>query len=159
MTFDLGKLLLELIAAAVGTVGFSILFQVSPRHFPYCGLVGSIGWLVYRLVQWGSGSTALATFLATLILTACARWFSTLRRTPTLVFLLSGIFTLVPGAYIYYTAYYIFMGAPDQAAASATTTLMFAAAIALGILVGYSLPGRLFGWRRDVNPQDGNDPK
>ena len=65
MTFDLGKLLLELIAAAVGTVGFSVLFQVSPRHFPYCGLVGSIGWLVYRLVQWWPGSTALATFLAT----------------------------------------------------------------------------------------------
>lgn len=156
---NLTHFLLELVAAAVGTVGFSILFQVAPRHFPFCGLVGAIGWLVYRLVQWSSDSTPLATFLATLVLTACARWFSTLRRTPTLVFLLSGIFTLVPGAYIYYTAYYIFMNQPDEAVAQAYTTLMFAVAIALGILVGYSLPARLFGWRRNVNPQDGNDPQ
>ena len=49
MTFDLGKLLLELIAAAVGTVGFSILFQVSPGISPtadwWAPLAGwSIGW-------------------------------------------------------------------------------------------------------------------
>ena len=38
-------------------------------------------------------------------------------------------------------------------------TIKIAVAIALGILVGYSLPARLFGWRRNVNPQDGNNPQ
>ena len=56
-------------------------------------------------------------------------------------------------------AYYIFMNQPDEAVAQAYTTLMFAVAIALGILAGYSLPARLFGWRRNVNPQDGNNPQ
>ena len=158
MTFDLGKLLLELIAAAVGTVRFSILFRYPPA-FPLLR-TGGLHWLAGLpvgpvVVRVHSAGHIFGHFdpdrLRPVVFDPPA--------TLTLVFLLSGIFTLVPGAYIYYTAYYIFMGAPDQAAASATTTLMFAAAIALGILVGYSLPGRLFGWRRDVNPQDGNDPK
>ena len=51
------------------------------------------------------------------------------------------------------------MNQPDEAVAQAYTTLMFAVAIALGILAGYSLPARLFGWRRNVNPQDGNNPQ
>ena len=91
------NLMLEVLIAAVGTIAFSILFQVNPRHHFFCGLVGGIGWLVYRLVTEASGSAILATFVATLVLSACSRWFSTLRHTPTIVFLVCGIFTLVPG--------------------------------------------------------------
>lgn len=147
------QLILEVLVAAVGTVAFSVLFQVTPRHFGYCGLVGGVGWLVYRLVDCAWGSSLLATFLATLVLTACSRWFSTLRRTPTIIFLVCGIFTLVPGAAIYNTAYYIFMDQAAQAAEAAATTLKIAVAIALGILAAYSLPARLFGWRRSAASQ------
>ena len=147
-------LLLELLAAAIGTVAFSVLFRVNPRHFPFCALVGAVGWLVYRLTQYWWGSDILATFLATLTLSACSRWFSTLRRTPTLVFLVSGIFTLVPGAAIYNTAYYVFMDLSVQASAAGAETLKLAGAIALGILVAYSLPRRLFGWRTSVRRND-----
>ena len=148
------QLIWEVLAAAAGTVAFSVLFQASPRHFPYCGLVGAIGWLVYRLVGLWTASPVLATFVATLVLTACSRWFSTLRRTPTLLFLVCGIFTLVPGAAIYNTAYHIFMDHPLQASEAASTTLKLAVAIALGILAAYSLPDRLFGWKRNVDTRD-----
>lgn len=147
-------LLLELAAAAIGTVAFSVLFRVNVRHFPYCALVGAVGWLVYRLAQQRLGSDVLATFLATFTLSACARWFSTLRRTPTLVFLVSGIFTLVPGAAIYNTAYYVFLDLGVQASAAGGETLKLAGAIALGILAAYSLPGRLFGWHTSVRRDD-----
>lgn len=145
------QLFWELLAAAGGTVAFSVLFQVAPRHFAHCGFVGAAGWLVYRLAGYAFSSDVLATFVATLVLTACARWFSTLRRTPTLVFLVSGIFTLVPGAAIYHTAYYVFMEEAELAAEAAASTLKLAAAIALGILAAYSLPNRLFGWRRSAD--------
>lgn len=144
----------ELLAAGIGTIAFSVLFHVAPRHFPYCGLVGSIGWLVYRLVAFRFHSAVLATFVATLILTVCARWFSTLRHTPTLIFLVSGIFPLVPGAAIYNTAYHIFMDEGAQATEAATTTLKLAVAIALGILSAYSLPGRMFGWQHNAEPRN-----
>ncbi len=144
------NLLVEVLVAAVGTIAFSVLFQVNPRHHFFCGLVGGIGWLVYRLVTEASGSAILATFVATLVLTACSRWFSTLRHTPTIVFLVCGIFTLVPGAAIYYSAYYLFLDEGAEMAYYAGMTLKLAVAIALGILVAYSLPAKLFGWRRSA---------
>lgn len=144
------NLLFEVLVAAVGTIAFSVLFQVNPRHHFFCGLVGGIGWLVYCLVTDASGSPVFATFVATLVLTACSRWFSTLRHTPTIVFLVCGIFTLVPGAAIYYSAYYLFLNEGVETAYYAGMTLKLAVAIALGILVAYSLPAKLFGWRRSA---------
>ena len=38
---------LQVLAAFGGTVGFSLLFGVPVRYYPYCGLIGGIGWLVY----------------------------------------------------------------------------------------------------------------
>lgn len=151
------QLTLEVMAAAGGTIAFSVLFQVAPRHFFYCGLVGAIGWLVYRLTACWTNSAILATFIATLVLASCSRWFATLRRTPTLVFLVSGIFTLVPGAAIYNTAYHIFMDDAAQATDAASTTLKLAVAIALGILFAYSLPGALFGWHQSVESKDSSE--
>lgn len=144
-------LLIEVLVAAVGTIAFSVLFQVNPKHHFFCGLVGGIGWLIYRLVTLATGSPILATFVATLVLGACSRWFSTLRRTPTIVFLVCGIFTLVPGAAIYYCAYHLFLNEGAETAYYAGMTLKLAVAIALGILVAYSLPARLFGWHRDAD--------
>lgn len=147
---SLDTLFLEVLAAAVGTVAFSVLFQVNPRHHFFCGLTGGIGWLIYRLVTLATSSPILATFVATLVLGACSRWFSTLRRTPTIIFLVCGIFTLVPGAAIYYCAYHLFLNEGAETAYYAGMTLKLAVAIALGILAAYSLPARLFGWHRSA---------
>ena len=46
--------------------------------------------------------------IATLCLTIMARIFAAARSMPVTVYLLSGIFPLVPGAGIFYTAYYLF---------------------------------------------------
>ena len=99
------KLLIEVLAAAIGTAAFSVLFQVRPKHYVFCALAGGIAWFAYRVITALSGSVFLATFLSALILTLCCRWFATLRHAPTLVFLLCGIFPLVPGSAIYYAAF------------------------------------------------------
>ena len=90
------KLLIEVLAAAIGTAAFSVLFQVRPKHYVFCALAGGIAWFAYRVITALSGSVFLATFLSALILNLCCRWFATLRHAPTLVFLLCGIFPLFP---------------------------------------------------------------
>ena len=52
---------LQVLAAFGGTVGFSLLFGVPVRYYPYCGLIGGIGWLVYLLLMPGT-SASVATF-------------------------------------------------------------------------------------------------
>ena len=66
----------------------------------------------------------------------------------TTLFLISGIFTLVPGAGIYYTAYYTITGLEETALYYGMSSLKTAIAIGLGIGVAYSLPPKLFGWKR-----------
>jgi len=57
---------------------------------------------------------------------------------------------LVPGAAIYYTAYNFFMGQEALALQYGMDTIKMAIAIGLGIGAAYSLPGHLFGWKREI---------
>ena len=38
--------ILQFLAAAVGTVAFSVLFSVPREHYPLCGFIGGTGWLI-----------------------------------------------------------------------------------------------------------------
>ena len=100
------ELMGQFLLAGTGTLSFAILFACPRRSLPTCALVGAVGWFVYELcVMLGLG-TAAASLLAVIPLTILTRVFAILQKTPVTVFLLSGIFPLVPGAGIYYTAYY-----------------------------------------------------
>ena len=58
------------------------------------------------------------------------------------MFLLCGIFPLVPGAGIYYTAYYFLRGDNNLCAIRGFETLKVAVALALGIAMVCSVPLR-----------------
>ena len=96
-----------------------------------------------RGLQW-QPSVAVASLLASLMLALLSRVFSVVRRCPATVFLISGIFALVPGAGIYYTAYYFIMGDNAMAVAKGVETFKIAVALAVGIVLVLALPGRLF---------------
>lgn len=127
--------------AMLATICFGLTFNVSRRHFVACGITGAVGWLAYCIA---AGPLALsapeATLLAALPLTAAARFFSVRHRAPVTVFLLSGIFPLVPGAGIYYTAYYFLRGDNNLCAIRGFETLKVAVALALGIAMVCSVP-------------------
>lgn len=108
------------------------------------GVTGAVGWGCYWLyLQW-QPSVAVASLLASLMLALLSRVFSVVRRCPATVFLISGIFALVPGAGIYYTAYYFIMGDNAMAVAKGVETFKIAVALAVGIVLVLALPGRLF---------------
>ena len=63
-------------------------------------------------------------------------------------YLVSGIFPLVPGAGIYYTAYYLISGMPAKCSAKGLETFEIALAIVFGIIFGFSIPETLFHKRK-----------
>lgn len=144
----ISELLLQTGVAFFATVGFSVIFHAPRRELPFTGLTGAMGWLVYLLAtDMGCGVVA-ASFLATIALAWLSRVFSFQRRAPVTVFLICGIFPLVPGAGIYYTGYYIFMGQDGLALDKGMETIKIAVAIALGIGIVLSLPQVFFSFRR-----------
>ena len=70
------------------------------------------------------------------------------RKAPLPVFLIAGIFPVVPGAGIYYTGYHIFMNNNIEAMSKGVETIKIAIAIALGIGIVVSLPRFFFTLRR-----------
>ena len=73
-------------------------------------------------------------------MTLCARFFSVYHKAPVTVFLLPGIFPLVPGAGIYYTAYYFIQGNNALALSNGISTFKVAVALAVGISLVLSIP-------------------
>ncbi len=143
---QLGELCAQFLFAGVGTLSFAILFACPQKSLPYCTLVGAVGWFCYELlVMFGADST-VASLLAVIPLTLLARIFAITIKMPVTIFLLSGIFPLVPGAGIYYTAYYFIQGDHSLAFSNGISTLKVAVALAIGITLVLSLP--MPTWRK-----------
>lgn len=140
----------ELIAAALGTMAFALLFGVPAKYYPYCGLIGAAGWLVYSfLFQIGQVfSEPSAVFLATVLVILMSRLFAVRERCPVTIFLICGIFPLVPGAGIYWTAYHLVMNEVELASETGFAAVKSAVAIVLGIVFVFEIPQKFFGFAR-----------
>lgn len=133
----------QVIAAAIGTIAFSVLFSVPRMYYPYCGLIGGAGWVVYcTLAGWVSSPEA--TFFAAVVVILLSRLFAVWERCPVTMFLIPGIFPLVPGAGVYWTSYYIVTDQLDLASETGFVALKVAVAIVLGIVLIFELPQGVF---------------
>ena len=137
---QIGELAAQFFIAGVGTLSFAILFACPRKSLPFCGLVGAVGWFVYELAVMLGAESAAASLLAVIPLTLLTRVFAILLKMPVTVFLLSGIFPLVPGAGIYYTAYYFIQGNNALALSNGISTFKIAVALAVGISLVLSVP-------------------
>ena len=73
-----------------------------------------------------------------------SRMMTVKMKCPITIFLISGIIPLVPGAGIYYTAYYLVTNQYMKAAEKGIESVKIAFAIVLGIIFIVSIPRELF---------------
>lgn len=147
----IGKVIIELIAAAVGTIGFSIIFGIPRRLYLNCAAIGAIGWLVYRAAGWMDAGLSLSVFAAAVVIVLSSRFAAVRRQCPATVFLIAGIFPLVPGAQIYWAAYYLVTNQFDQALSSGFSALKVMIAIVLGIVFVFEIPYKFFSIAKPKN--------
>lgn len=143
-------IIVEFIVAMFATISFAILFNAPKKEVVCCGLTGALGWVVYYGMTQNAINSVLASLVATFCLTILARCFAVVRKSPVTMYLLPGIFPLVPGAGIYYTAYYLFIGNTEMSGFKGLETLEIAGAIVFGIIFGFGIPQRLF---HKISPQ------
>ena len=143
--------LVQLIAAFLGTMSFAVLFGVPHYYYFDAGLCGMMGWLLYLiLTRYSAFSAVEVMFCATALVTLIALLQSIGRKCPITVFLISGIFPLVPGAGIFWTSYNIVSNQLPEALNTGFAALKATVAIAFGILVimGLNGKGRIGKWIR-----------
>lgn len=141
----------NMICAFLGTIAFSVVFNVHRRFYICCGLTGMAGFMCYYLMS-NYTSAAIASFLGTLVIVLLARIFAVWKKCPITVFLVSGIFPLVPGAGVYYTAYYFVTNNLAMALEKGIESIKIAFAIVLGIVFVVSLPKEWFQ-KKDIARQ------
>ena len=133
------RLIAEFFAACIGTIAFALLFQVPRKYYLYCGIAGACGWICYKLIL-PYTTEPVSIFFATVLVIILSRSFAVYKRCPVTVFLIAGIFPLVPGAGIYYTAYYFIQNNNALALSNGISTFKIAVVLATGIALVLGLP-------------------
>lgn len=130
-------------ASFLGTLGYCILYNVPRRFYIWCGLTGSAGWLVYL---WGiRGATfAGASFVAAAVVVLLSRILAVYQRCPITIFLVSGIFPLIPGSSLYHTVFYLINDDYTAALECGMSAIKIVFAIVLAIVFVVSIPKKWF---------------
>ena len=146
------SLLWQALAAFAGTAAFALLFGVDREHYVPAGVIGAIGWVVYLLLVRIAGATPTAATLASSTLVCIlSRMAAVPFRSPAQVFLLCGIFPLVPGAGIFWFTYFLTDARFELSSQTGWTAVKIAIAIVLGIILAMELPQRLFSHKRKAH--------
>lgn len=136
-------LLINIVCSFLATLSFCILFNIPKRCYIFGGINGMLGWTCYYLTNEPT-SVAVASFLSGVLITFMARIFAAVKKCPATEFLIPGIIPLVPGAGIYYTAYYFVMNDMALAAQKGVESLKVSFAIVVGMVFIISMPGKWF---------------
>lgn len=131
----MSNLFVEFLFAFLGTLGFTLIFNVPLRHIPVASFVGGAGWVIYQIAAAMGSGVAIACFFGACTVGLTSDIASKVCKEAATIFVIPGVLPLVPGAGTYYTMLAIVQGNLDQAAAKGIETLAMAGAIALGLLV------------------------
>lgn len=145
---------IQMLAALIGTASFAILFGVPRRYCLPAGIVGMLGWIVYLLTfRYAHLGVFGATFLAATVVAILSRYFAFWQKCPSTVFLICGIFPLIPGAGVFWSAYYIVSEQIRPALGAGFTAVKVTIAIVLGIIIAANVFRKHKKVRKSADPQ------
>ena len=137
---ETASLLWQGLLSFFATAAFACLFGVPRSSYLPCGLAGCLCWLCYLvLVRYAGCSVVIGTLLAAILTCILSRNLAVLQRRPTTIYLICGLFPLIPGAGVFWSTYYLASQAFHPAAATGFNALKAAIAIVLGIIIGGDL--------------------
>ena len=126
--------LIQILTGGLGSVGFSILFNLRGRKLLITTIGGLISWAVFLVLENWIPGESMRYFLAMAAITVYAEIFARVEKTPTTTFLVPCVIPLIPGSALYYTMNYALNEQWDLFVQKAFYTLELALALALGII-------------------------
>ncbi len=135
----MNTMLFQVLAAAAGALGFSLLYQIRGVKLIFCVLGGALSWLCYLLTA-DAGLGTLGSYLAaSVFVSVYAEVMARLLKAPATVFYVPSVIPLVPGGSLYYTMIAAMERNWAEFSARGLDTIAFAAAISGGILAVISV--------------------
>lgn len=126
---------IKIIAGFISTIGFAIIFRLKPSHWLLAAIDGLVACIVYfSLIDTFENILILPNLFAALACAFIAEIFARVAKTPSTVFLLPGIISLVPGGSLYYTMSNLLNANYVEAGSYLLSTAEVAIAIGGGII-------------------------
>ena len=115
-------MIIQVIAAFAAIFTFAMALEIPKKYLINCGFIGAAGWFVYLVVLQRFGMMT-ANLLGAAAITLLAHFFARIKKAPVTIFLIPGFLTLVPGAGLYRSVHYFFIGNRSMGAAYLVQTL------------------------------------
>ncbi len=132
-------LYIHIIFSYLAAVGFAV-FLNSPKKTLYiAGAIGMISWIIYVILMRIGFDMMSSNFVAASVAALLCEILARKMKKPTILFVVPGIITLIPGLGLYNTMSYVIEGDFQQAFATGANVLFASGAIALGVIVVFSL--------------------
>lgn len=130
----MNEVVIKIIASVIGTLGFTLIFNLRLRHIPFALLDGLVAAAVY-IVSFASFSNYfISNILAAFAAAVFADIFARAVKAPSTVFLIPGCIVLVPGGNLYYSMSYLISQKFELAAEQLLLTVEIGIAIGGGII-------------------------
>ncbi|NCC78616.1 MAG: threonine/serine exporter [Clostridia bacterium] len=132
-------MMIELLMAYLASLSFAYIFNLNRRTALLAAIGGSIGWLFYSQGLAFSHDMNIAYFLGAVALSYYAEIMARKTRTPVTSYITPALIPLVPGSGLYRTMLQSLEGNYNEALREGITTMMASGALAIGILMVFTL--------------------
>lgn len=145
--------IISVLAAVVGTVGFSLMLRLRHDRLPIIAVSTALCYSIYLLALYFETADFIANFLAALFAAFAAEFLAKHIKAPVTVFLTPTILPLVPGAMLYYTIESFFKNDLRQALYYFAATGRTIGAILLGIVFVNTVVKCIRNYQATKNPR------
>ncbi|MCR1901358.1 threonine/serine exporter family protein [Ligilactobacillus apodemi] len=132
---DLKMIIFQLIFSYLATVGFAVTLNIPRSALNLCGLIGALGWLVYKSLYLVHTGIVLANLVAALVIGLSSVIAARLKKKPMILFNVPSLVPLVPGGQAYRAIYYFAFKNDNLALRYLVEAGMIAGAISMGFFL------------------------
>lgn len=130
---------IHIIFSYLAAVGFAVFLNAPKKTLYISGAVGMISWTIYIILMRINFDMMSSNFIAASIAALLCEILARKMKKPTILFVVPGIITLIPGLGLYNTMYYVIEGNFQESFTTGANVLFASGSIALGVIVVSSL--------------------
>lgn len=142
--------IIQVIAAAVGTLGFCLVFNMKKKYLAIPAVGGMICWSIYLYLQSLSVGVFAATLLASMVMGLYGEILARVIKVPTTILFIPACVPMIPGGNLYYLALAMISSDWDQCIKNLTLLSLYAIGIAFGLAIISELEKMIMNAKKQI---------
>lgn len=132
-------MLIHVVFSFLAATGFAVFLNAPKKTLYISGAIGMISWIVYVLLRRINFDIMISNFIGASVASVISEILAIKFKKPTILFIIPGIITLIPGLGLYNTMFYMIEGEFEKSMQTGASVMYASGAISLGVVVASSL--------------------